>query len=370
MLAIAARRMGYRVHCFSPDRDSPTGQIADREVVAAYDDLETVARFADDVDVVTFEFENVPSATADVLRAHVPVRPSPSVLHTTQNRVREKRFLSDIGVPVTPFEVVSSPSELAHAVERLGTPAVLKTAAFGYDGKGQVRVDATRPSADLWRELSEGRLERDSSTPAPLEAVLEAFVDFRAEISVVAARALDGSTVAYDVVENVHRRHILDVSIVPARIAPAVAERAVAVAKRVLEALDVIGVMCVEMFLTRDDALLVNELAPRPHNSGHFSFDACVTSQFEQQLRAVCGLPLGSPRLLAPCAMVNLLGELWADGEPAWDKACAFPDVKVHLYGKATPKPGRKMGHLTALAGSADEAEALAVAARSALTTR
>jgi 5-(carboxyamino)imidazole ribonucleotide synthase len=356
MFAIAARRMGYRVHTLSPDYDTPTGQVADREVQAAYDDLDAVRDFARGVDVVTFEFENVSAGATEAAAAHAPVRPAGAVLHTTQNRLREKGFLAGAGIPVAPFAPVRSLAELDAALAALGTPAVLKTAGWGYDGKGQVKIGDPGETAAAWREIG-GQ-----------EAILEAFVDFDREVSVVAARGLDGSFAHFGVIENRHHRHILDVSIAPAAVPPGVEREAVAIARGILEGLDVVGVLCVEMFLTRDGRLLVNELAPRPHNSGHLTFDACVTSQFEQQLRAICGLPLGSTELLRPAAMANLLGDLWTDGAPDWAAACAFPDVKLHLYGKATARPGRKMGHLTALAGTREEAVEKVVAARAALT--
>jgi 5-(carboxyamino)imidazole ribonucleotide synthase len=357
MFAIAARRMGYRVHTFSPDDDTPTGQVADREVQGAYDDLDAVRAFARDVDVVTFEFENVSSAAAEAAAAHAPVRPAGSVLHTTQNRIREKSFLARAGFPVPPFAAVRSAEELKHALAAVGTPAVLKTAGWGYDGKGQVKIAAPEEAEAAWEALQTG------------EAVLEAFVDFVREVSVVAARGLDGAFAHFGVIANDHHRHILDVSIAPAPVAAATEREAVEIARGILEALGVVGVLCVEMFLTRDGRLLVNELAPRPHNSGHLTFDACVTSQFEQQLRAICGLPLGSTELLRPAAMANLLGDLWQGGEPDWAAACAFPDVKLHLYGKAAARPGRKMGHLTALAADPEEARRRVLAARDALTT-
>jgi 5-(carboxyamino)imidazole ribonucleotide synthase len=358
MFAIAARRMGYRVHTLSPDTDTPTGQIADREVVAAYDDLDAVRDFARGVDVVTFEFENVSAAAAEAAAEHAPVRPAGSVLHTTQHRLREKGFLANAGIPVTPFAPVRSPADLEAALDILGTPAVLKTAGWGYDGKGQVKIADPSEAAAAWRTIGEQ------------EAILEAFVDFDREVSVVAARGLDGSFAHFGVIENRHHRHILDVSIAPAAVAPAVERQAVEIARGILEGLDVVGVLCVEMFLGRDGRLLVNELAPRPHNSGHLTFDANITSQFEQQLRAICGLPLGSPELLRPAAMANLLGDLWADGEPDWAAACRYADVKLHLYGKAAARPGRKMGHLTALAATPEAAVAKVVAARRALTRR
>jgi 5-(carboxyamino)imidazole ribonucleotide synthase len=352
MFAIAARRMGYRVHTLSPDTGTPTGQVADREITAAYDDLDAVRAFAREVDVVTFEFENVSSAATEAAAHFAPVRPAGSVLHTTQNRLREKAFLSGAGLPVAPYAPVRSLADLETALATLGTPAVLKTAGWGYDGKGQVKITAAEEAAAAWETIG-GQ-----------EAILEAFVDFDRELSVVAARGLDGSFVHYGTIENRHRNHILDVSTAPAVVPPVVERDAVAIARAVLEGLDVIGVLAVEMFLTRDFRLLVNELAPRPHNSGHLTFDACVTSQFEQQLRAICGLPLGSPELLRPAAMANLLGDLWAQGEPDWAAALRDPDVKLHLYGKTDPRPGRKMGHLTALATTAEAAMRKVVKAR------
>jgi 5-(carboxyamino)imidazole ribonucleotide synthase len=355
MFAIAARRMGYRVHTLSPDTDTPTGQVADREITAAYDDLDAVRAFAREVDVVTFEFENVSSAATEAAAHFAPVRPAGSVLHTTQNRLREKAFLAAAGLPVAPFAPVRSLADLEAALAVIcagGTPAVLKTAGWGYDGKGQVKISAPEEAAAAWETIG------------AQEAILEAFVDFDRELSVVAARGLDGSFVHYGTIENRHRNHILDVSTAPAVVPPVVERDAVTIARAVLEGLDVVGVLAVEMFLTRDFRLLVNELAPRPHNSGHLTFDACVTSQFEQQLRAICGLPLGSTELLRPAAMANLLGDLWSQGEPDWAAACRDPDVKLHLYGKAAARPGRKMGHLTALATTAEAAMRKVVKAR------
>lgn len=356
MFAIAARRMGYRVHTLSPDDDTPTGQIADREVQAAYDDLDAVRDFARAVDVVTFEFENVSAAAAEAAAEHAPVRPGGQVLHTTQNRLREKGFLRQAGFPAAPFAAVRSAEELERAVAGIGTPAVLKTAGWGYDGKGQAKIAAPGDAAAAWASL------------ATDEAILEAFVDFEREVSVVGARGLDGAFAHFGVFANDHRNHILDVTVAPAPVPARVEREAVEIARGILEALEVVGVLCVEMFLTRDGRLLVNELAPRPHNSGHLTFDACVTSQFEQQLRAICGLPLGSTELLRPAAMANLLGDLWTDGTPDWAAACRFPEVKLHLYGKAQARPGRKMGHLTALAADAEEARRIVLAARRELT--
>jgi 5-(carboxyamino)imidazole ribonucleotide synthase len=356
MFAIAARRMGYRVHTFSPDSDTPTGQVADREYQHAYEDLDAVREFARGVSVVTFEFENVPAESVEAAAQLAPVRPSGEVLYTTQHRLREKNFLARWGFPVTAFRHVTSVESLRAALAEVGYPAVLKTAGFGYDGKGQAKIET---DADA---------ERLAATLGGREWVLEAFVDFEREVSVVGARNGAGEFRHYGVVENAHRRHILDLSIAPARVSEATEREAVEIARAVMEALDMVGVMCVEFFLTRRGRLLINELAPRPHNSGHFTFDACVTSQFEQQLRAVCGLPPGSTELLRPAAMANLLGDLWQAGEPDWRAALTFPAVKLHLYGKSEARVGRKMGHLTVLASSAEEAARTVLAARDSLT--
>lgn len=356
MFALAARRLGYRVHTFSPDTDTPTGQVADREVVAAYQDLDAVRDFARQVSVVTFEFENVPAETAEAVAALVPVCPGGNVLHIAQNRLREKMFLAQHGIPCAPFRHVAFLGDLRAALTALGTSAILKTAGFGYDGKGQVRISRPEDAGDAWEALG-GQ-----------ECVLEGFVAFEREVSVVAARGLDGAFVHYGLIENAHVGGILDVSVCPApTVPPAVAAEAVAITRAVFETLDVVGTLCVEFFLTPDGRLLVNEIAPRPHNSGHLTIDAHVTSQFEQQLRAVCGLPLGSTEQLRPAAMANLLGDVWADGTPQWDRALAMPNVKLHLYGKEDARPGRKMGHLTALADTPEEAARLVRRARAAL---
>jgi 5-(carboxyamino)imidazole ribonucleotide synthase len=356
MFAIAARRMGYRVHTLAPEEDTPTGQISDREVNAAYDDLDAVRDFARAVDVVTFEFENVSAEAAAVAEQHAIVRPNGRSLHIAQHRIREKSFLADRGLPVTPFAPVRSDADLSAAIERLGVPAVLKTASFGYDGKGQVPIRAKADAPAAWEAI--GRAE----------AVLEAFLDLQCEISVVGARGVAGEWTHFGPIENAHRNHILDVSVAPAAVSAGTAALAVDVTRQVMDALEYIGILCIEFFLTKDGRLYINELAPRPHNSGHLTFDACRTSQFEQQLRAICGLPLGSPELLQPAAMANLLGDLWAGGEPDWAAALAFPSVKLHLYGKSSARPGRKMGHLTAMAPTREEARALVVSAREALT--
>lgn len=358
MFAIAARRMGYRVHTYSPGEDTPTGHISDRQWNAPYEDLDEVKRFAQCVDVVTFEFENVLSETAEAAASFAPVRPHGSVLHTTQNRLREKEFLSKAGIPLPPFRPVHSLDDLREGLAAVGCPAVLKTAGWGYDGKGQQRIEDADEASSAFENLK----------GAP--GVLEGFVDFAAEGSVVAARGLDGQFEHFGLFENIHVNHILDLTMSPGRLDPKLEGEAVEIARTIFEALDVVGVMCVEFFITAGGSLLVNELAPRPHNSGHVTFDNCVTSQFEQQVRAICGLPLGGTTRISPAVMANLLGELWEAGAPRWDRACAFPNVKLHLYGKADARPGRKMGHLTALAPSIEEALADAVAARDALVAK
>jgi 5-(carboxyamino)imidazole ribonucleotide synthase len=357
MFAIAARRMGYRVHTFSPDEDTPTGQLADREVAAKYSDERAVRDFARGVDVLTFEFENIPVECIDWAAEHCVVRPAGRVLHICQHRLREKQFLASAGLPLPPFAEVNNTAELAGAAGRIGLPGVLKTAAFGYDGKGQRKL---RPGDDLTEAWA---------LFAGQTAVLEAFVDFECELSVLVARSVAGDMATFPVARNVHTDHILDVSVVPFG-DDTIERKASELAFAVAEKLDLVGLLAVEMFLTRSGDLLINELAPRPHNSGHWSFDAAVTSQFEQQLRAVCGLSLGATDILRPAAMANLLGDLWMNGEPDWAAAAAFPEVKIHLYGKAAARRGRKMGHLVAFGKTAAEAAEQVRAARAALTAR
>lgn len=355
MFAIAARQMGYRVHTYSPDSDTPAGQVSDVEIRASYEDLDAVRRFAKSVQVVTFEFENIPTATVETAAEWTLVRPAGRVLHTSQHRIREKNFLTQLGLPTARFAEVQTLDDLREALGKIGLPAIVKTASFGYDGKGQYLVEAIEDAEKIWPAIDGHR------------AIVEEVIDFEREISVVAARDVQGNFVHYGAIENTHVNHILDVSVAPAPVAPEIARQAVKLARAVLENLSVVGVLCVEMFLTRDQKLLINELAPRPHNSGHLTIDACVTSQFEQQLRAVCGLPLGSTEFLRPAAMANLLGDIWALGEPDWEEACRLPGVRLHLYGKQEARKGRKMGHLTALAGDVDQARIMVQAARSRL---
>jgi 5-(carboxyamino)imidazole ribonucleotide synthase len=356
MFAMSARRLGYRVHTLAPEHDTPTGQIADVEVNASYDDLDAVRAFARRVDIVTFEFENVSAAAVAAAEEHAIVRPNGHALHVAQHRLREKTFLAGHGFPVVPFAAVRTESELAEALGRIGTPAVLKTTTFGYDGKGQISIGSEIEAIAAWDALQRQ------------EVVLERFIDLEREISVIGARGVDGARSRFGPIDNAHHHHILDVSVAPSSVAPEISAQAIAITEGVLDALDFVGILCIEFFVACDGRLLINELAPRPHNSGHLTFDACRTSQFEQQLRAICGLPLGSPELLQPAAMANLLGDLWQECEPRWDAALAFPSIKLHLYGKTAARPGRKMGHLTALAPTPQEARTLVVEARKALT--
>ena len=344
MVAIAARRMGYRVHAFEPQSDCPAGQICDLEVNAPYSNTEALQEFARGVDVISFEFENIPRNAIETVAALRPVHPRGEVLHICQNREREKNFLHSHGFPCAPFRVVDSAESLAKALKEIGTPSVLKTADFGYDGKGQIKLTGEVDANEIWNRFGAPR------------GVLEKWIPFVAELSVICARGLDGEVVPFPVSENQHVNHILDLSIVPARFPQEVLENATSLASKITESLDVVGLLAVEFFLTDDGQLLVNELAPRPHNSGHFTFDACVTSQFEQQLRAVCGLPLGSPDLLRPVIMWNILGDLWKNGEPDWSKILSKPMAKLHLYGKSEARPGRKMGHVCVMAESTEDA--------------
>lgn len=352
MFALAAARMGYRVHVFSPEADSPAGQVAASQTVADYADLDAVAKFARGVDVVTLEFENVPTSATDAAARIVPVHPSSEVLHVTQNRLREKRFLESVGIGCTQFAEITTAEQLAKAVEEIGTPAVLKTTAWGYDGKGQTKIDSAADATGAW-----DRLQR-----AP--AIYEGWVEFQQELSVIVARSTAGEIASYPAIANDHVNHILDVSVCPDPKLGTATAKAQQLAEEVCRKLGAVGTIGVEFFLTTSGELLVNEIAPRPHNTGHLTIDACGTSQFEQQVRAICGLPLGSTELKCPAAMANLLGDLWQQGEPAWDQIVGDTGLHLHLYGKAEPKPGRKMGHLTVLADSAAEAQQLALSAR------
>lgn len=340
MLILAGRRMGYRFAVLAPSAGSAAGMLADHEVVADYLDEAAVRQFAEGVAVVTQAFENIPARTLEVAGEVAPVLPAAGVLHICQNRRREKEFLRREGFPCAPFAVVESESALQDALSSIMTPAVLKTADFGYDGKGQRKLSGEVGVGSIWREW------KASSSGA---AVLEGWVDFTAEYSVIVARSCNGEVRSFPVVENRHRDHILHLTLSPAPLKPALQEEARDLAESLAERIGVVGLLAVELFLTREGKWLVNELAPRPHNSGHVTFDASATSQFEQHLRAICGLPLGDPTPLVPAVMVNLLGDLWAQGEPDWSSVLQERKAKLHLYDKGEARPGRKMGHVTLL---------------------
>ncbi len=345
MIAIAAREMGYRIAVLDPDPDSPCAPIADHVVHGAYDDRDAARDLARMSDVLTYEFENVDSDAAEAAGEITQLWPSGSVLRTAQNRVLEKGALNRHGLPTADFRAVETLEQYLAALKELSGPWVLKTATSGYDGKGQVVVHEADDGA-AFREL-EGR------SPT---LILERFVPFKLELSVICARDRSDSTVTFPASENIHVNGILDTSIVPARIEPHVAERAAELAKSVAEAIDVRGLISVEMFLTGDDEILINELAPRPHNSGHYTIEGCLTSQFGQLVRVLCGLPLGSVDMPQPTVMVNLLGDVWeaTGGRPDWHTALELPGTNLHLYGKAEARPGRKMGHITAVAESVE----------------
>ena len=356
MSAIAARRLGYKVRTFDPSAGACAAAIADEHVTADWSYTAALTRFAQGCGRVTLEFENIPPATVEFVAKSVPCHPSASVLATCQNRRREKEFLRASGIPCADFAVVSSLAELQAAVKSVGFPCVLKTADFGYDGKGQVKLPTAEADlAAAWAKIGGAG------------CVLEAWVPFQIEISVLVARTVDGRTAVYDPAENIHRDHILHLSLSPARISAATAAEARELALSIADKIQLVGLLAVEMFV-RDGRIVVNELAPRPHNSGHQTFDAHETSQFEQHVRAVCGLPLGGTKPLAPSAMVNLLGDVWRDGqEPDWTKVLADPSAKLHLYDKGKAAPGRKMGHITVTAPTVEEAMRRAEALHAAL---
>ena len=341
MIALEAARLGYRCHILSDVADSPAEHVSDKTIVAAYTDLSALDTFAAAVDVVTLEFENIPEEPVKYLAEKVAVRPGPSVLATAQDRMPEKTFLNNIGIKTAPFEPVANAVELKAAVEKIGRPSVLKTARFGYDGKGQVKIDPDTDLNTAFTQMGKG------------PGILEGWVDYALEISVIVARGMDGEIVSYVPVENRHVNHILDTTIAPAGIPPGVAAGAGSIARRAAEALDVVGLLAVEMFVTWDGEVLVNEVAPRPHNSGHWTIDACAISQFQQLVRAICGLPLGSTERHSDAEMKNLIG----DDVEAWPKIVADTNARLHLYGKSEIRPGRKMGHVTRLKPRASQGE-------------
>jgi len=351
--AQAAQKLGYRVEVLDPDPVSPAGQISDRHLVAAYDDRAALDELAAHCAAVTTEFENVPAPALEYLARTVRVRPSAAAVSVCQDRIVEKTFLREHRLPHGPFAAIRAEQDLQGVPAAL-FPGVLKIARFGYDGKGQFRVSTCDEALAAWR----------STGGKP--CVLEALLPLDCEVSVVLARDANGAAECFPVAENSHRHGILDVSIVPARISAALARSARECALRIAAALDFVGTLGVEFFVSRGD-IYVNEMAPRPHNSGHYTLDATDVSQYEQQVRALCGLPLRKPELLSPAVMVNLLGDLWSDGEPDWPALLKRPDLRLHLYGKREARPGRKMGHFTVLGRNAPDVIAAAFEARTAI---
>jgi 5-(carboxyamino)imidazole ribonucleotide synthase len=332
MLALAAANLGLKAHIYSPDDDSPAFQVASAHTIAAYEDEAALHAFAEAVDVVTYEFENVPDRTAKIIAGHIPLSPNARALATAQDRLTEKTFVSRLGIQTAPFRAVSSEADLVQALAEIGTPAILKTRRFGYDGKGQVKIEAREEAAAAWAALG------------GTAAILEGFVPFTQEISIVAARAADGAFAAYEPCLNEHRDHILDVTRLPAGLAPETSRAALEAARRIADALDYVGIITVEMFVVeREPGIVVNEIAPRVHNSGHWTIEGAATSQFEQHIRAVCGWPLGSPERLGRIEMRNLIG---AEID-TWPEILARPGAHLHHYGKRKARPGRKMGHVT-----------------------
>ncbi len=356
MIAMAARQMDYKTVVLDPDPGCPTGQIADGQITDAYSSRDASRSLARTSDVVTYEFENVDADSVSAATELVPVHPSSSVLRTTQHRLHEKNALLKAGVSVAPFRAVTSLEDLHNAGPDLGYPMVLKTVTQGYDGKGQVIITRTEDIENAY----------DSLNARHVELIVEQFVPFKMEISTICARTSDGKTATFPPSENIHRNHILDISIVPARIPDSVIENARLLAADIAVQLDVVGLIAVEMFVTKENELLVNELAPRPHNSGHYTMDGCDTSQFDQLVRVLAGLPIAEPKLHSPTVMVNLLGEIWVDtdGDPDWARAVEMPGVSLHLYGKAEPRVGRKMGHINVVADTVEDALCIAIEAR------
>ena len=355
MFTMRAQAMGFRVIVLDPDPDSPAGHVANRHLSAAWEDQSALDELARLAAAATVEFENVPTAALEFLAARIPVRPSADALRAAQDRIEEKRALSRHGFATAEWAPARTREELDQALLEVGIPALLKTSRFGYDGKGQAPVDGPDDAHEAFRRFGER------------SCVLERRLNLERELSVILARGADGDIACFPVGENVHVNGILDTTTLPAGISTEMAHEAQRLASGVAAALDYVGVLGVELFVADGGRLYVNEIAPRPHNSGHYTLDACVTDQFEQQVRTLCGLPLGDPRLLSPVCMINLLGDLWKDGEPRWDRALARPGVKLHLYGKQEARPGRKMGHMTCLAATAEEALRMAKEARGAL---
>jgi 5-(carboxyamino)imidazole ribonucleotide synthase len=340
MMAIAAAEMGYHAHIYCPEKNCPASEVAMHATTADYEDIAALTAFAKTVDVVTYEFENIPFAPVFEIAKHVPVFPSPEVLATAQHRVKEKTAVNALGIKTTPFMSISNNEEFHTAIKKIGLPAVLKTCTMGYDGKGQYKVKANP---------SDGELGLNSVLPSlpgqNIEYILEGFVDFNMEISVIVARDASGNIQSYCPVQNIHKHHILHETIAPAPIEQGLRDKAEAIAHTIAKGLNLVGLLAIEMFVCSNDDILINELAPRPHNSGHWTMDACITSQFTQTIRAICGLPLGSPERLCDAKMLNLIGDDVND----WQKYASLPNAKLHLYGKSECRTGRKMGHVNQL---------------------
>lgn len=356
MFTIAAHQMGYQVAVLDPDLDSPAGRIADQFIHADYADPVALAQMREQCAAITTEFENIPAETLALLAETCPVSPDAQSVAIAQNRIAEKQYLRNNGLSVAPFAVIDQIDQLVHVQQDL-FPGILKVSQFGYDGKGQRQVV----------DQSGLRVAFDELGTVP--CVLEKKLSLTCELSIVLARDAYGNMESFPAIENQHVNGILDVSIVPARIDMALARRADAMARKLADALNYQGVLCVEFFVVQDDQLLINEIAPRPHNSGHFSIDACVTSQFEQQVRTLCNLPLGNVALHQPCVMVNLLGDIWREKAPDWTRILGQPSAKLHLYGKKEARTGRKMGHFTVMDETAEKALANALRIRKSLTT-
>ncbi len=358
MFTVAARSMGYRVWVLDPDPGSPAGAIADRHLRAAYRDEAALTDMGENCAAITTEFENVPAETLQFLESRVPVRPASRAVAIARDRILEKTFIREQGLATAPFVAIRKEDDLADACQQLEMPALLKTAQLGYDGKGQLAV--SNPD-----EARQG-FQRLGATPC----VLEERVQLELELSVILARSVTGETALFPVAENTHVNGILDTSCVPARVSNELAAQAERMARKLADAMQYCGVLAVEFFLTANGKLLINEMAPRPHNSGHYTLDACLNSQFEQQVRTLCGLPPGSTALLSPVVMVNILGDWWAEGTPPpWGQLFNHPQTKLHLYGKQQARVGRKMGHFNCLAAELDEAIHTAEQVRAELTT-
>jgi 5-(carboxyamino)imidazole ribonucleotide synthase len=355
MFTLQARTMGYRVVVLDPDRQSPAGGVADHQILTAYDDPQGLTELATLCRAVTTEFENVPAGALEHLAGSSVVRPPAHAVATAQDRIAEKTFFQSHGFATAPFHPVRTESELAAALGRVQLPARLKTSRLGYDGKGQLLVKSNTEAREAFHRLGS------------VACVLEQQVELNSEVSVILARGADGEHAVFPVAENRHRNGILDTSVVPAGISDEMSHQARVIATNIASALEYVGILAVELFVTRGGQLLVNEMAPRPHNTGHYTLDACSVDQFELQLRTLCGLPLVEPWLLSPVAMINLLGDLWSEGEPRWEEALRRPGVRLHLYGKTEARPGRKMGHLNCLAPTGSRALALAHESRDAL---